>query len=736
MRDTNVSRRGFVKGAVAGAALGTLATTSVAMAGQTPDIAEALMGQADDVKSVKITPSLCNACPNQCGERIFSVKGKYWKVLGQKDHPYSRGHLCTRGYGYPLFNYSEGRLKQPLKRVGDKRFEPISWEDAFREIGSVVGELSRKGEAQSIYMVQDNRASKQMYGARLMGALGASNYFTDSANSNLGLLAASLAVIGTALNPDTARSKYIVMLGKSYGETFRPHEPHELAEAKENGATIVFIDPRLDETSSLVDVWVPVKAGTELAFLLGLCNWLIEHNKYDKSFIEQYAHGFDEFAAGVKEYTAKRVAELCNIDERFVEEVASGLAEHAPASLVENTWNGIYGAAYHNTPDTVRTVVLLNALLGNFNQKGGECILRQPVLANDGGKVKALPKLEPPRNAYNYPLSGFLGGSVAEVFKAIESKEVKALFVHGCNIVRDFTSYEYAQKRLAEVPFKVCIGLVQDETAELCDYILPETSYLERQDVVQSFGGFHPAIAMRVPAVDKIYEDTKSFDEIYSGLAKACSVGEYFDFTLDEFNEARLEPLKAEGIEYATLKENGYINGFSNGLEYGKVGGFWTPSQKIEFASTNFEKAGLGKVPQFKEAQIPEEQAFRLITGEQCMHNHTSSIYAQNLIELSKHYKLDRLWINRQVADELGIKESDKVTLSSKQATTVAYAYPTQCIEKSSVYLPLHYGSTLDHKSVEGFGTDPALHRTLEVEPATGALCFNEVFVTLKKGDK
>lgn len=734
MRDTRISRRGFVKGA-AGAGLGTLAVSSVAWAQQTPDIAEVLMGQADDVKSVKITPSLCNACPNQCGERVFSVKGKYWKVLGQDKHPYSQGHLCTRGYGYPLFSYSKDRLQQPLKRVGDKTFEPISWEEAFREIGAVVAKLSQNGEAQSIYMLQDNRASKQLYGARFMGALGSSQYFTDAANSNLGLLAASLAVIGTALNPDIVHSKYIVMLGKSYGETFRPHEPHELAEAKAQGATIVFVDPRLDETSSLVDVWVPVKAGTELAFLLGLCNWLIVHKKYDAAFIAQYGHGFEEFAQGVRAYTPERVAKLCNIDARFVEEVASGLAQHAPAALVENTWNGVYGAAYYNTPDTVRTVILLNALLGNFNQKGGECILTQPSLAKDGGKVKALPKPETPQGAHPYPLSGFLGGSAVEIFKAIENRQVKALFVHGSNMVRDFVSYEYAGKRLQEVPFKVAIGLIKDETAELCDYILPETSYLERKDVVQSFGSFHPALAMRLPAVDKIYENTKSFDEIYVGLAHACSVGEYFDFTLDEFNEARIAPLKDQGVDYQSLLESGCINGLSNGLEYGKLSGFWTPSQKIEFSSANFEKAGLGKIPQFKETETEAEQGFRLITGEQCMHNHSSSIYAQNLIELSKRYKLDRLWINKQRAEELGIKEGDKVIVRSKQASTVAYAYPTQCIEKTSVYLPLHYGSTLSYASVNGFGSDPALHRTLEVEPATGALCFNEVFVSLKKGD-
>lgn len=819
MKDPVVKRSTFLKigaGLGVSAGLGVMAQKSLANEGQFKENWEPKLGQADTIETVNITASLCNGCPNQCGMRLFSDKGAFWKVLGHPNHPYSHGHLCTRGYGFPRAAYAPTRISTPLKRVEGHLVE-CSWDEAYDLIAKAV-EKQRIQDASGIFMIQDARASKQLYGKRFIKALGSPNYVTDAANSNLGLLASSLSVIGTALNPDIKNSKYIVLLGKSYGETFRPHEPLELVEARAQGAKVVFVDPRLDDTSSQVDLWVPVKAGTELAFLLGVCHWLVHNKRYDTQFVKTYGVGFDEFVQALAPYDLQTTAAICAVDPALIEEVARGLADNAPQALVENTWNGIYGAAYANTADTVRTVILLNALLGNFNKQGGQCIISDLQIPEEAGKVTALAQPQDRYYGFNQSrLASFLGASAAQLFEALQQNKVGVLFIEGTNLVRDFISSEKAAELLGNAEFRVAIATHHDETTALCNVVLPQTTYLERKDAIQSFNGFKQGVALRRPAVDKIHENTRDFSEIYSQLAEHCGVGDAFNFTLDEFNQARLEA--TEGLankSYEELLNTGIM--VQSVKPYAELRPFYTPSQKIEFSSQAFKAAGLDSVPRFKAEEAlsygvmplsykqplqaraaelskkiadenwakiysqtppsagmqqsledyeasgavspyadkplgalgqvpaaaygkvalkaePASTKFRLITGEQCMHNHSSSTHDSCLMNISKDYKLDSLWLHQQVADDLGIATGDMVELVSELATTQAQAYVCSSIEPSSVYLPLHYGATDLSKEdpSQGFGSDASVHRPFVWDKATGALMFNECFVTLKK---
>ena len=63
--------------------------------------------------------------------------GKIVKIEGTKEHPRNHGKLCTKGAAGRQYIYREDRLKTPLKRVGERgegKFEPVSWEEAYRTI--------------------------------------------------------------------------------------------------------------------------------------------------------------------------------------------------------------------------------------------------------------------------------------------------------------------------------------------------------------------------------------------------------------------------------------------------------------------------------------------------------------------------------------------------------------------------------------------------------------------------
>lgn len=60
--------------------------------------------------------------------------------------------------------------------------------------------------------------------------------------------------------------------------------------AKENGATIIHVDPRYSRTSAMADIWVPIRAGTDIAFLGGLVHHVLEHDKFFREYVVHYTN--------------------------------------------------------------------------------------------------------------------------------------------------------------------------------------------------------------------------------------------------------------------------------------------------------------------------------------------------------------------------------------------------------------------------------------------------------------
>jgi len=63
-----------------------------------------------------------------------------------------------------------------------------------------------------------------------------------------------------------------------------------VAQAKLNGATLIHVDPRFTRTSAMADLYVPIRSGTDIAFLGGLISYVIENEKYFKDYVVNYTN--------------------------------------------------------------------------------------------------------------------------------------------------------------------------------------------------------------------------------------------------------------------------------------------------------------------------------------------------------------------------------------------------------------------------------------------------------------
>ncbi len=82
----------------------------------------------------------------------------------------------------------------------------------------------------------------------------------------------------TTAQTDLANADAILIMGSSMAEN-HPVGFQWVMEARERGATIIHVDPRFTRTSAMADIWVPLRAGTDILFLGGLIHYVLENDK-------------------------------------------------------------------------------------------------------------------------------------------------------------------------------------------------------------------------------------------------------------------------------------------------------------------------------------------------------------------------------------------------------------------------------------------------------------------------
>ena len=193
MSEKTVTRRTFLAGAAGVAATCAVAGGLAATASKVP---QALAGDAAAAPT-RTAHSLCNACSSKCGFTAYVADGKLGKLIADPNHPYAKGKLCARGYGYSQVAYSPDRLSTPLKKGQNGRFQEISWEQAYSEIAQKVRDIIAQSGPEALAMVQDPRPSGKFYTKRFMNALGSANVYTHGAACNLSKESGFTQAIGT-----------------------------------------------------------------------------------------------------------------------------------------------------------------------------------------------------------------------------------------------------------------------------------------------------------------------------------------------------------------------------------------------------------------------------------------------------------------------------------------------------------------------------------------------------------
>lgn len=696
-------------------------------------------------------PTYCNGCSTGCPMFACVKNGRLWKLEGHPQAMKNYGTLCARAHGVAADLYNKDRVRQPMKRVADGKFEPISWEQAFKEIAEKLSGILDKHTGNSVAWMA--HGGKETYGAMFLDEIGSPNYITHYSTCFTSKTNAWDKMVSNQLTVDIRRAKYMLFAGRNYGGAILPAAMQQLTAAKEQGRKIVVVDPRLCELAKIADEWIPIRPGTDLAFFLGLAHCLISEGLYNKDFVGKYVFGFEEFWTANRDFSVEKAAEICDIPAAKIREIARDLAKNAPAAFLDPGYHGLHNH-YVNSTQTAQANVIVNALLGNFYQHGGLMPSARPAL----GSLKFSKRLQPEKGARadgagvpnEYPTVETGRGIAQHMPDLIAKGKIKAVFLYHFNPLRTAPDPEY-QKNLAKAELVVSIPVDWNESSFFAaHYILPEHYFLERMEapkpVLGNISHDFPQLAMRMPAVKPLH-DTRPLLEIMKGLTAAMKIDDLYPFTVEDEIAAAIAPL---GIDASRMKTEGCIElplpikpGFPEKEGKPACGTF---TGKIEFSVGAFKLHGRLGVPTWIPPLVSpkKDDEFRLIHGKQPWHSHSQTNNTPYLLAMTKSYNGTWLWMNRQRAEKLGIRNGEKVSVESRieysgqpprSVVRTLQVKVTDMLHPECVWIPSAHGCfsplmTYGYRNGANYN-DFAPSR---VEPLSGGCMVQEVVVRVRKG--
>ncbi|MBC7189535.1 molybdopterin-dependent oxidoreductase [Thermodesulfovibrio sp. Kuro-1] len=638
--------------------------------------------------------SNCGMCSVRCPIRVEVEDGRVKWIEGNPYVPGMEGSLCARGSAGIALLYDSERLQYPMIRTGERgsgQFKRVSWEEAFKYVADKVKDIQAKYGKRTVALLDRGAGLFGEMQRLIVRGMGSPNYFShdDFCRKNVDLAYQTLLGYGRPeVGYDFANTKHMVFYGRNAIEALGVREVNNIVKALENGADLTYLDVRVSKTATKATRFYQIRPGTDYAFNLALIHVILKENLYDKDFVDKFFDGTVELENFVKNCTPEWAEKETGIPAYEIVNLAKALSAAKPRVILYPGW---FSARYMDAFYFARSVIILNALLGSIEQKGGLILAKTPKEVGAKGLNSLLEKIPAPeeKRVEAEAGKGFLydgAGHILHLYRAIKKGEpypVKALFVVRYDPFAGITLKDIKEV-LDGLDLLVAIDTNYSATAWYADVILPESTYLERDDMIGLQRGAKPAFIMRRQAIKPIY-DTKGKWEITKGLLHAYGVGQYMPFeTIEELWNYQLE---GTGVKIEDFDKSGQVALCKDAKMYSRDElKFKTPSGKVEILSSKMAER---EVPFFYEHQTPakpniEEGEFRLVFGRMAVHTHVQTHNNRYLNEIVPE---NELWINDKAAAKLGIKNGDWVEVSSGDFSGKIRAKVTPFIHPEAVFM-------------------------------------------------
>ncbi|MBD3642620.1 molybdopterin-dependent oxidoreductase, partial [Alcanivorax sp.] len=446
----------------------------------------------------------CNLCEAMCGIEIEHRGDEILAIRGDKDDPFSKGHICPKAVALQDLHHDPDRLRHPVKRTADG-WVPISWDEALDETAQRLHNIQEAHGKDSVALYFGNPTAHN-HGALFtllpfVKALRSRQRYSATSADQLPHQLATWQLFGhQALFPipDVDRTDYFLIIGgnplASNGSIMTvPDVKGRLKALQKRGGRVVVIDPRRTETAKVADEHHFVRPGTDVYLLLAIVQVLFEELLVAPGQLDKILDGKKDLARLVANWKPEKVADTVGLPADAIRKLARDIAAAPRAAIYSRV--GVTTSA-HSTL-SAWLVYVINILTGNLDREGGVMFTKPAfdivaigALSGDTGSFDRYRS-----RVHGYPEFGgeFPVTTLADEMLTPGKGQVKAFVSHAGNPVLSCPDGQKLDQALSNLDFMVSIDFYINETTRHADIILPPTGQLEHAQ----FDPIFQAVAVR-----------------------------------------------------------------------------------------------------------------------------------------------------------------------------------------------------------------------------------------------
>jgi assimilatory nitrate reductase catalytic subunit len=518
--------------------------------------------------------------------------------------------------------------------------------------------------------------------------------------------------IDRAANPwsDILKAEVVWISGSNVAEC-APITTNYVWQAREHGAKIIVVDPRITPIARTCDLFLPIKPGGDVALFNGILHLMIENDWLDHSFIDDHTIGFDAVAQHAKEWTPRRTAEVTGIAERAIRQAAEWWGRAKTSFLLHARGIEHHTHGVQNVLGAINIVLASGrigregcgyaTITGQGNGQGGR---------EHGQKCDQLPGARdinnPEHRAHvakvwdvdpnELPQAGV---DAYEIFRKIDRGEIRGLLSICFNPKVSLPDNNFVTRALEKLDFFVAIDFFMSETGHHADIVLPGSLHEEDEGTVTQIEGRVIKINKAVDPPGDAREDWRVIQdiakklgrergftfansrEIFSELREASrgGIADYSGITYEKIDRLYgvFWPCRSENdAGTPRLFEPGSWNPIANG-----AGPFYFPDGKARFNLAEYSPPA---------EDVDEEYPIILTTGR-VVSQYLSGTQTRRIGPLVDQYPEPRIEMHPQLADKLGIRDRQWTTVESRRGSVTLRAMVVTTIRPDTIFIPYHW---------------------------------------------
>lgn len=655
----------------------------------------------------KVVETHCCFCGMQCGIKLLAKNNKIVGFEPWMEFPFNEGRLCPKGVMRYMQNNHDDRLTSPILNKPGVGFVPITWDEAMDTVISEIKRIQSKYGNDAFAMLSGVSLTNEksyMVGKFARLALKTKNLDYNGRLCMVSAGAGNKKAFGldrTSNNyQDLEKAEVILITGANVSETF-PTLTHWIWRARDQGAKLIVVDPRMIPLARTADLHLDIRPGTDSALFGAILNYMVQHDMIDHDFINNYTSGFEEAKEAVKDYSLEWAEEITGAKKEKIEEAAKLWGQAKTSFLLHARGIEHHTKGVENVLSCINIVLAsgrigrpycgYGTITGQGNGQGGR---------EHGHKCDQLPgnrDIENPEHRkYISQVWGIdekdlpgKGLSAFEIIEAIHRGEIKGMISICFNPLVSLPNNNYVREALEKLEFYVGIDFFLSETLRHANIVLPGSLHEEEDGTVTTAEG-------RVTRIRKVIdppEGARTDTEILKEIAKRLGAEDKFSYQTSEdiFNELRVASKGGTadyyGITYEKIEKNMGVFWPCPELDHPGTPRLWE-DKKFKTADG---KAHFNPV-KYRISADPTDEAYPiLLTTGRVVSQYLSGSQTRRIGRLVQQYPQPLLEIHPTLAAKYGIHQHEEVIVKTKRGEAVFPANIVETIREDTVFIPYHW---------------------------------------------